>query len=319
MLAVLASASILGPASLPKAVLLTIALTPIRNLDVSEILASGRAFLSSASGLVRAADSFYVLCDDAHHVGVFGADIMAPGHLVRLLPDDLPRDAAKRKAVKPDFEILLELPSGAESSGTRLLAMGSGSTVQRMRGVLIDLSPQGATPEVEIVDLTPFFAALAPLCPEVNLEGACVVADRIVLFNRGNITHPETLIFSASLSALLMGGAVDLQLERTLVLPFIGGVPLSVTDVVRLEDGTLLLSVVAEATGDSYADGAIIGAAFVVLDAQFNIEKFEMIEPNCKIEGIAAVRNERGIDIFCVSDADDPAKPSSLYAACVPI
>jgi hypothetical protein len=311
----LVSVSILDRTYFSKATHLTVALTPIRNLEVTETLASGHAFLSSASGLVRIGDSFYVLCDDANHIAVFGADIGAPGQLVRLLPGDLPNDASARKTVKPDFEILLELPAEAEPSCTRLLAMGSGSTPQRMRSALIDLSPLGAITAIEIIDLNPFFATLASLCPEINLEGALVIADRIVLFNRGNIAHPETLIFSASLSAILSGGTVDLRVERTLILPLINGVPLSVTDAVRLDDGTLLLSAVAEATGDSYADGAIAGAAFVLLDKQFNILKVEGIEPNCKIEGIVAEQDEHGILINCVSDADDPGKPSSLYAA----
>jgi hypothetical protein len=313
----LVSASILGRTYSLEAEPLTITLTPIRNLEVTETLASGYAFLSSASGLVRVLDTLYVLCDDAHHIGVFCANMKAPGQLLRLLPGDLPRDAAKRKAVKPDFEILFELPIGANPSDTRLLAMGSGSTPQRMRGALIDLSPLGAITSIEIIDLNSFFAALVPLCPEINLEGALVVADRIVLFNRGNITHPETLIFSASLSVILTGGTVDLLLERKLTLPALNGVPLSVTDAVLLCDDTVLLSAVAEATGNSFADGAIIGAAFVLLDTQYNIVKIEIIEPNCKIEGIAAKRNERGIEVLCVSDADDPAKPSSLYRACL--
>jgi hypothetical protein len=196
-----------------------------------------------------------------------------------------------------------------------LLAMGSGSTAQRMRSALIELSPMGAITAIEIIDLNPFFATLASLCLGINLEGALVIADRIVLFNRGNIAHPETLIFSASLSAILSGDTRGLTLERTLILPLINGIPLSVTDAVRLDDGTLLLSAVAEATGDSYADGAIVGAAFVLLDKEFNIVRVEMIEPTCKIEGIAAEQDDGGINIFCVSDADDPAKPSSLYTA----
>ena len=68
-------------------------------------------------------------------------------------------------------------------------------------------------------------------------------------------------------------------------------------------------------TDDSYADGAILGAAIVVLDCNLDIVMIEPLEPICKIEGISARRTATGADLRCVSDADDPDMPSSLFAA----
>ena len=108
-------------------------LTHIRYLNVAEPLASGHPFLSAASGLVQIGEILCVVGDDEQHLAVFNQNEDGPGRLIRLLPGDLPCKKKKRKAVKPDFEILFQLPE----SGL-ICAMGSGSTPHRMRGAIID-------------------------------------------------------------------------------------------------------------------------------------------------------------------------------------
>jgi hypothetical protein len=95
----------------------------------------------------------------------------------------------------------------------------------------------------------------------------------------------------------------------------IDGVPLTVTDACPLDGGQILLSAVAEVTDDSYADGAILGAAIILLDAKLDVVMVEPLEPICKIEGISARRTATGAELLCVSDADDPDMPSSLFSA----
>jgi hypothetical protein len=281
-------------------------LTHIRYLDVAEPLASGHEFLSAASGLAQIGDMLCVVGDDEQHLVVFTQGDEAPGRLIRLLPGDLPRKKKKRKAVKPDFEILFQLPK------SRLLcAMGSGSTPQRMRGAIIDLDSASVTS----LDLQPLFSALADLVAEINLEGAVVRGDQLLLFNRGNMETPETCICETALSAVTGDEAVAVTLVKTLALPLIDGVPLTVTDACPLDGGHILLSAVAEVTDDSYADGAILGAAIILLDAKLDVVMVEPLEPICKIEGISARRTATGAELLCVSDADDPDMPSSLFSA----
>jgi hypothetical protein len=281
-------------------------LTHIRDLDVTEPLASGHAFLSAASGLVQIGEMLCVVGDDEQHLALFRYNDHGPGRLVRLLPGDLPHTKKKRKAVKPDFEILFQLPA------SRLIcAMGSGSTAQRMRGAIIDLDSGSVT----LLDLQPLFAALAPLTTEINLEGAAVRGDRLLLFSRGNMADPETCIFETALAAVTGDELVEITLVKTLALPQIDGVPLTVTDACCLGDGQFLLSTVAEVTDDSYADGDILGAAIVLLNAELDVLAIEPLEPTFKIEGIAARRTASGAELLCVSDADDPDMPSSLFSA----
>ncbi len=82
--------------------------------------------------------------------------------------------------------------------------------------------------------------------------------------------------------------------------------PLTVTDAYRLQNSRILLSAVAEATADSYADGALVGAAIVELDAAFNVRTVEPLEPIVKVEGLSARVAADGVHILCVTDADDP-------------
>lgn len=286
-------------------------LTHIRNLDVTDQLASGHPFLSAASGLVHIGETLCVVGDDEQHLAVFNQNDDGPGRLLRLLPGDLPRKAKKRKKVKPDFEILFQLPSTGGGASGLICAMGSGSTPQRMRGVIIELD----TGSVTVLDLQPLFAALAPLVAEINLEGAVVRGDRLLLFNRGNMSNPETCVFETALAAVTGNEAAQARLVKTLVLPLVDGVPLTVTDACSIGDGQYLLSAVAEVTDDSYADGDILEPAIILLDASLDVIAIEPLEPTLKIEGIAAIRTATGAELLCVSDADDPDMPSSLYSA----
>ena len=280
----------------------------LRDLATAAPLASGHCFLSAASGLVVLGSHAYVVGDDAHLLGRFDLAGEAPGELIRLIEGDLPRGAKARKAVKPDFEVLLALPGEA-----RLLALGSGSTPQRKRGVLVELA--GGAPAMRPIDLQPLFAAIGPLVPEINLEGAVVEGEHLLLFNRGNMHFSMSQVIEVRLAGVLNGGPVKVATRAELALPEVSGVPLTVTDAYRLANGHVLLSAVAEATADSYADGALAGAAIVELDARFGIVAVYPLHPPRKVEGIALVTAGGRTRLLCVTDADDPAQPAVLLAA----
>lgn len=287
-------------------------LTLIRELTVDAPLPSGHAFLSAASGMVVRGSTLWVVADDAHCLAGFDLDGNVPGRLIPLIGGNLPKDAAQRKTQKPDFEVLLEVPGGAPG---RLLALGSGSTPQRMRGALIDLPGTGTAANARLIDLQPLFAAIAPLVPAVNLEGAVLRGEELLLFNRGTMTHPASQFVAVSLAAVLEGEAIAATLCAELALPTCAGVPLTVTDACQLESGTILLSAVAEATADSYADGALVGAAIVQLNADFTLRAVEPLEPTRKVEGLAARMEAGELRLLCVTDADDPAQAAGLYGA----
>ncbi len=285
-------------------------LTHLRDLTVETALHSGHRFLSAASGLVVCGARLYVVADDALCLAQFDLEGAAPGRLIPLIAGALPQDSAQRKRVKPDFEILLELPA---ARGTRLLALGSGSTGQRMRGAIIDLPGEREAATVRMIDLAPLYAALAPLVPEINLEGAVLQGENLLLFNRGNGNHPASQVLELPLAAVLAGSPATASLRSELDLPLLDGVPLTVTDACLAADGHLLLSAVAEATADSYADGELRGAALVELDAGLRMCAVSPLEPAIKVEGLAMRGMADGAELLCVTDADDPERASGLW------
>ncbi len=289
-------------------------LEQLRLLDVDTPLASGRTFLSAASGLVVSNNRLYMVADDDHFLFEFSVDPACPGKLIRLFSGDLPRGAKERKAKKADFEILLPLYG---EHRLRLLAMGSGSTERRMRGAVVDFPADDGPPNVEVVDLTPMYEKIAHLVEEINLEGACLQGSRMLLFNRGNMQSTVSHILEIGWDGMDFAPDSPVRIIAELALPMIGNVPLTVTDACSLDDGTILISSVAEATDNSYADGALVGAAFILLDASFGIMDVEHINPPVKIEGVSAKHTSEGIALLCVSDADDPDQPSALFSGLI--
>jgi hypothetical protein len=73
---------------------------------------------------------------------------------------------------------------------------------------------------------------------------------------------------------------------------------LTVTDTYRLENGHILLSAVAEATADSYADGTLVGAAIVELDAAFDVRAIKPLELVLKVVGLSARVEANGVHIY---------------------
>ena len=151
----------------------TLAIALQRELELErEAGASGPAHLAAASGVVEIGDFLYVIADDEVSLGVFPRR-GGRGRLARALPGALPRDPAERKEDKPDLEALTQLPPHPEAPHGALLALGSGSTPQRRRGVWLPLGADGALAgEPQPVELETLYAALEGevpegLCPQV--------------------------------------------------------------------------------------------------------------------------------------------------------
>lgn len=266
--------------------------------------------LSAASGLVVLDRYFFVIADDDLHLHIFSLDDGAFVRRVRLCDGELPDDKKLRKAAKPDFESLTLLPACSAYSHGALLAVGSGSTTKRQQAVLIPLQKNNQPfDEVKTLDLAALYASLS--LPDCNIEGAVVVVGNMVLLQRGNQQQGSALVVF-SLSDFLQGDALNNQQMPQIIpvaLPAIRGVPLAFTDGVLLENGNILFSAVAEATNDSYNDGACMGAAIGEITARGELLRCEILQEIYKIEGIAATQAGA---VYAVTDADDPNVAAQL-------
>jgi hypothetical protein len=267
------------------------------------------AQVAAASGLVCADGRAWVIADDSLHLARFDA-AHGPGHSLRLLPGRLPADAKARKRAKPDFEVLFAWQG-------RLIALGSGSRPQRCRGVA---HADGAPPRV--FDLEPLYAPLRARWGEVNIEGAFVQHGRLALLQRavdGRTPNAVARWPEAVLDALLRGAlrrAVPPTDVQAFELGALDGVSLGFTDATALNDGRWLYAAAAEATRDSYADGACVGSVVGLVSADGRAREQRRVAGRAKVEGLAAHREPDGsLALALVTDADDPRHPAWLLRA----
>jgi hypothetical protein len=280
----------------------------------------GQGHLSAASGLVCANGRAYVVADDEHHLAVY-RDLASPGELHRIAPGDLPAPKKARKRLKPDLEALLLLPPVRVGGRSALLAFGSGSRPNRHRGVVIPLGPRGdPLGAVQSFNLSPFYGPLRAALGEINIEGATLIGDELLLLNRGVAGRSESASARYPLHRLrgvIAGdrGEVAPSAIRRYALGAIDGVPLGFTDVAALSAGGWVFSAVAEDTGSSYADGECRGSAIGVVGPDGELLALHRLVRRAKIEGVAARVDATGMSLCLVTDTDDPNQSSCLLRA----
>jgi hypothetical protein len=260
--------------------------------------------VSGASGIARIAERLYVVADDLLELAVYDLRGVRQ-QSISLLPGELPGEHAARKAHKPDFEALMELPDGS------LLALGSGSTARRQRGAWV----QGARSSA--VDSSELYAALTRELPELNIEGGAVLGSALYLASRGNGARRENALVRLDLGRAL----ASLERERCLradsivgiervQLSELDGVPLSITDL-AVTDAGLIFAAAAEASANTYDDGACAGSVVGRLATDGTASELVTVARGIKLEGICCA-NAR--ELFAVADADDPNAQAPLFA-----
>jgi hypothetical protein len=289
----------------------------------TSIQAGRPTFLSAASGLVCCDKHFFVVADDELHLGIFPIDHSLPGSAWPLLAGQLPIDKKLRKQQKPDFEVLAYIPSTSALGTSALLVLGSGSRANRNIGLLLPLNPDDSLHKNKFFfDLTPLYSALESEFDIVNIEGAVVQHNQLLLLQRGNkkagINAIIVLDLIPSIVAML-SGAIDTRTLRSIQSIELGsraGVALGFTDAICLPDGQLLALAVAEDTDDPYTDGQTFGSYLCRFDAHNQLQAMTKLITAAKTEGVALWRQSlKENTLAFVTDADDPNIPASLLTA----
>jgi hypothetical protein len=257
----------------------------------------------AASAVVPHAGGLLVAQDDA-----VAAALVLPGS-VRRVPVFAPVEghevfsaAAGTKALKPDVEAAVAL------APDRALLLGSGSSPARTRVALV--APDGPLVR-DLPDLYDAVGAALGLPPGTrNLEGACVLGDRLRWFQRGAARLPSASVdvdLAVLVAAVEHGGEVPVGGVRRYALGAVDGVALGITDAVALPDGRVLVSAAAEDTDDPVDDGPVVASALVLLDGDRVVARAEL--PGApKVEGLALA----GDVVVAVVDDDDPGTASLL-------
>lgn len=282
--------------------------------------------VSAASGMVMIGELLYVVADDELHLGVFDPATAAPGQRIRMIQGELPDSPRERKATKPDFEALVRLPAFEGHSFGALLALPSGSRPNRRSGVVWPLDPAGRLyGEPCRFDLTRFYLAMDESIQELNIEGAVVLGEQLVLLHRGGKKQSQSALIYFHLRELFLAINAVREISKPIVatevrfleLGRIDGATLGFTDGAALPDGRIVFSAVAENTDDSYLDGPCLGAAIGILDPEGRVQMLQRLQPTEKIEGIHARPGRESLELLLVTDADDATVPAKLLTALI--
>ena len=255
--------------------------------------------LAAASGIVCLEQRLYVIADDLLTLAVYDLQGVRK-QSIRLLPGELPDEHAARKAQKPDFEALVSMPDGS------VLALGSGSTQRRQRAVWVQ--HMATAPSSSVVDLSELYTALSRELPELNIEGGAVFGPQLYLCSRGNGARRDNALVKLELAgvmAALRAGqrltANSLVSIQRVQLPELDGVPLSLTDL-AVHGSLLVFSAAAEASANTYDDGACAGSVVGKLSGDGIASDSVTIATGIKLEGICSAGAKT---LYAVADADD--------------
>ena len=178
--------------------------------------------------------------------------------------------------------------------------------------------PQGSAVEL---DMSPILASLRASFAEVNIEGAVVLGEELLLFQRGRRSADDNAIVRYPLQdaiAVLEGrGATRLEpiaIDRP-KLPSINNVPFCFTDATVLPGGEIAFCAVAEDTEDAYNDGPCVGAGIGILSDDGQLVSFQELDRPWKIEGIDTRLRDGRVEVLMVTDADDRGTPATLLSA----
>lgn len=222
------------------------------------------------------------------------------------------------KRYKLDLEAGTVLPDG------RLVAFGSGSTAAREQLVVLD-----PTLRVRLAPAPDLYARLRAerhfSGSELNVEGALVVGESLLLFQRGNGAprdglQPVNAIGHLSLAAfcdwLDRGGPVPkLDDVRQFDLGAVGRARFGFTDATLLSDGRVAFIACAEDSPDTVRDGENLGSRFGLLDGD-RVLVTDVLDATgapslFKLEGVEA-RDDDPACFDVVIDADQPHDPALI-------
>lgn len=278
--------------------------------------------VASASGVARRGRNVYVIGDESNHLAVFDLTTTEPGKLVRALSGEVSTDPEERAKHKSDLEALTVLPPGEGSPYGILLGVGSGSGPERDRGFAWDLEAGGSlNGDPREIDLSPAFELLRGEIGDLNVEGAAVLGEELLLFHRGNDEETDNAIARISLARALESMQGDLRIDveeiaslRTYELGELDGVALCFSDATPLGEGHVVFTASAE---DS--DGAIHGSVIGLLAPDGDVQRLRRIDRKWKVEGVHATADTGVLDLLFVCDQDDPDTPSPLLGASMPM
>jgi hypothetical protein len=300
----------------------------LRHLDLAESPGPGKpSHVASASGVARRGDYVYVIGDELLSLAVFRMSKPEPGHLRGVLEGEPLDEGEDPQERKPDLEALSLLPPFPGNPYGALLGLGSGSKPGRDRGFTWSLAADGSLRgEPRTIDLSPLYGLLADNIESLNVEGACVMGERLWLLHRGNHADSTNVIVELDLDEVMTSLRGDLTIDpgeldviRSYDLGTLDGVPLAFSDATPLGRDLLVFTASAEEQGGGGPDGAIRGSVVGTIDLGGDVQRLRTIDRRWKVEGVHATIDTGVMDFLFVCDQDEPGESSPLLSAAMPV
>lgn len=135
----------------------------------------------------------------------------------------------------------------------RLLLLGSGSTLNRNRAIMVNLDDHFK----EEMDITGFYNQIKDELEHVNIESSAVILGKLLMGNRGNLTSPENTIIVTDLDFWKHPEQAPWS-KVAFNLPETNGKVLGLSGMTYShKNDWLICTMSTEATANSYDDGAI--------------------------------------------------------------
>lgn len=296
-------------------------LTPLRYSAAPSASEDVPAHVRSASALRRARGRLVIVQDDVNVLAVRDEDGEICAVLLPLGPGGRRTfdDGGSNKQDKMDLEACATLPDG------RLVAFGSGSSPARE--TLVEWragQPPRRIPAPALYEALRNETAFSG--SELNVEGAVVQGQRLLLFQRGNgaATNeftPVNAIGTLSLRefyAWLGDDGAEVPRLKTVTpvgLGAIDGVGLGFTDASVTANGRIAVLACAEDSRGAVCDGPVLGCRVGVLDGR-ELRMVDIVDVlgapvTLKLEGIES-RPGRELEFDVVADVDRPLVPARL-------
>ncbi|WP_409477704.1 DUF6929 family protein [Pseudobdellovibrio sp. HCB154] len=276
--------------------------------------------VKAASGLVKVGNTFYVIADDEVSLAEFKFEGDTKANYIQLLEKELPDDAVQRKKQKPDWESLVQLEIAKDKK--ILLAVPSGSTDNRMIGAFLRLDQAGLVDKSAkpvTVDFSEIYKSLKVQFAELNIEGACVLNNKLKLFQRGNGAAGKNAVIDIDLSGFChdLEKATAIKAQHVLAttefnLGHLDGHKLDFTDACVVGDKVWFLAV-AEDSQSTYDDGQYYGAIIGCLDASGKETVRYEIDCATKPEGLWVDLESQRLCFYVVTDADSSSIFATIY------
>ncbi len=275
--------------------------------------------VSSGSGLAYFNNAAYLVGDDASYIAVMPN--LDSNAFTRVLLNSNASSGRDSKAIKHDLEAAI---IGTIGNAPYLCAFGSGSlTPYRDTMYAIDIKNNIVSFKCSLLPLYKAIKIKAGLNDhQFNIEGAALVGERLILFNRGK--NIAIIITWADLVRYIQNPSGDIpefKLQK-IVLPIVNNFSVGISGACTINKNELLFTASLEETQDNIADGVIKGSYIGILRINNEdeitltaLQQFKDITGNTildKLEAIEIIKHQ-GNKLYALAMADNDDGKSKLF------